>query len=134
MTRRKTASDRRKQFGLGIDVQDHYAGGEIFRDVSTLSGGEQFMASLALALGLSDEIQASSGGIRLDTMFIDEGFGSLDGDKLDRAISVLSKLTGEDGDARQIGIISHVEKLGECIPKQILVKNTENGSMVKIIS
>ena len=132
LTRRKTASDRRKQFGLGIDVQDHYAGGEIFRDVSTLSGGEQFMASLALALGLSDEIQASSGGIRLDTMFIDEGFGSLSENALDKAWRVLTELAS-DGN-HLVGIISHVAELkNKNVNKIKVTKENNGGSIAEVI-
>ena len=131
LVHRYEASAKNKKAGLELSIQCN--SGAPPRDTRTVSGGEAFMVSLALALGLSDVVKNHSGGISMESMFIDEGFGSLDGDKLDRAISVLSKLTGENGDARQIGIISHVEKLGECIPKQILVKNTENGSTVRII-
>ena len=131
LVHRYEASAKNKKAGLELSIQCN--SGAPPRDTRTVSGGEAFMVSLALALGLSDVVKNHSGGISMESMFIDEGFGSLDGDKLDRAISVLNKLTGEDGDARQIGIISHVEKLGECIPKQILVKNTENGSTVRII-
>lgn len=117
------------QVGLELNVIDHYNGSE--RDVKSLSGGESFKASLSLALGLSDEVQASSGGIKLDTMFVDEGFGSLDENSLQQALKVLSDLT--EGN-RLIGIISHVAELKE-IEKQIVVtKSKKDFSSVKIIS
>ena len=105
----------RGQTGLELDVIDHYNGTE--RSVKTLSGGESFKASLALALGLSDEIQMST-GIQLDTLFVDEGFGSLDPESLNQAYSTLAGLT--EGN-RLVGIISHVTELKERIDKQILV-------------
>ncbi len=120
-----------KQVGLDLDVLDHYNG--TTRSVNTLSGGEQFKASLALALGLSDEIQASSGGVKLDTMFVDEGFGSLDADSLRLAIATLQDLT--EGN-KLVGIISHVEELKNKIDKQIVVeklKGLSNGSKCEIV-
>ena len=129
LKRRKEAENNRSQSGLELDVIDHYNGTE--RSVKTLSGGESFKASLSLALGLSDEIQSSAGGIRLDTMFVDEGFGSLDDESLDQAMRALQNLT--EGD-RLVGIISHVSELKECIDKQILVtKEKSGGSTVRII-
>ena len=101
---------------------DHYTGK--FRSVRTLSGGESFKASLSLALGLSDEIQSSAGGIRLDTMFVDEGFGSLDEDSLRQAMQALAGLA--EGN-RLVGIISHVAELKEKIDKQIVVKKDRSG-------
>ena len=96
-----------------------------------MSGGESFKASLALALGLSDEIQSSAGGVRLDSMFIDEGFGSLDEKSLDQAMKSLEKLS--DGN-RLVGIISHVAELKERIDKQIIVtKQKTGGSTAKIV-
>ena len=116
--KRKIETDnKRSQSGLELEVIDHYNGSE--RSVKTLSGGESFKASLALALGLSDEIQNSSGGIQLDTMFVDEGFGSLDDESLQQAIKTLTELT--EGN-RLVGIISHVGELKEKIDKQIVVK------------
>ena len=103
------------QSGLELNVLDHYNGTE--RDVRSLSGGEQFKASLSLALGLSDEIQESAGGIQLDTMFVDEGFGSLDESSLQQALKALNELT--EGN-RLIGIISHVADLKK-IDRQIIV-------------
>ena len=117
LIRRVEKLGRQSQVGLDIDVWDHYNGTS--RSVNTLSGGEQFKASLALALGLADEIQSSAGGVRLDTMFVDEGFGSLDGESLQLAIATLQDLT--EGN-RLVGIISHVEELKNKIDKQIVVE------------
>ena len=100
LVRRSDAETLKKNEGLALDVIDHFNGSS--RSVSTLSGGESFMASLCLALGLSDEIQSSNGGIKLDTMFVDEGFGSLDGEALDRALSALTSLSQGN---RLVGII-----------------------------
>lgn len=124
--RRRDVAEARQ--GLELDVMDFYNGTR--RDVNTLSGGESFQASLALALGLSDEIQSSSGGVRLDTMFVDEGFGSLDPDALQQAIRALLSLAECD---RLIGIISHVDALKEQIDRQIFVtKQKSGGSVVSI--
>lgn len=129
LKRRETAPDLRSQSGLELDVIDHYNGTE--RSVKSLSGGESFIASLSLALGLSEEVQMSAGGIRLDTMFVDEGFGSLDDDTLDQAMRALSSLA--DGD-RLVGIISHVGELKNRIDKQIIVKKEKTGGSTAIIS
>jgi DNA repair exonuclease SbcCD ATPase subunit len=94
-----------------------------------LSGGEAFFTSLSLALGLSDVVQNHAGGKKLDTLFIDEGFGSLSDDVLDKALDVLNQLT--EGN-RLVGIISHVDKLGESIPQKIRVKNTDKGSTLSL--
>ncbi len=120
--RRSREGSRQSQSGLELNVLDHYNGKE--RSVKSLSGGESFLASLSLALGLSDEIQASAGGIRLDTMFVDEGFGSLDEDTLHQAMKALSSLS--EGN-RLVGIISHVKELQERIDKQILVTRSRDG-------
>lgn len=125
LVRRKNAGNYRSQTGLEIDVYDHYAGKDVHRDVASLSGGEQFMASLSLALGLSDEIQSSAGGVCLDTMFVDEGFGSLSEHALDEAWKVLARLS-EDGQ-RLVGIISHVSELKSKDVHKILVKKDKNG-------
>ncbi len=122
LKRRNEAENNRSQSGLELDVIDHYNGSQ--RSVRTLSGGESFKASLCLALGLSDEIQSSAGGIRLDTMFVDEGFGSLDDESLQQAIQVLSGLS--EGN-KLVGIISHVGELKERIEKQIVVKKDRAG-------
>lgn len=130
LKRRETAENLRSQSGLELDVIDHYNGS--IRSVRTLSGGESFQASLALALGLSDEIQSEAGGIQLDAMFIDEGFGSLDEETLDQAVKALLNLA--DGN-RLVGIISHVAELKERIEKQIVVtKQKSDGSTVKLIA
>ncbi len=130
LKRRKEAENNRSQSGLELDVIDHYNGTE--RSVKTLSGGESFKASLSLALGLSDEIQSSAGGIKLDTMFVDEGFGSLDDESLAQAIKALSSLA--EGN-RLVGIISHVNELKDKIDKQIVVKKEKTGgSNITIVS
>lgn len=129
LLRRTEASNYRSQSGLELDVKDHYNGS--IRSVKTLSGGESFKASLSLALGLSDEIQSNAGGIRLDTMFVDEGFGSLDEESLQQAIKALADLS--EGN-RLVGIISHVAELKEKIDKQIIVtKEKSGGSKVSIV-
>jgi exonuclease SbcC len=126
--RRSKTSNGMAQIGLGLDVLDHYNGST--RDVKTLSGGESFMASLSLALGLSDEIQSTAGGIRLDTLFVDEGFGSLDDESLAQALKALSSLT--EGN-RLVGIISHVAELKK-IDKQIIVtKDHQTYSHVRVV-
>ena len=124
------AENQRSQSGLDLGVIDHYNGTR--RSVKTLSGGESFKASLALALGLSDEVQSTAGGIRLDTLFLDEGFGSLDEESLEQAIRVLSGLT--EGD-RLVGIISHVAALKDRIDRQVIVhKERSGGSWVEIVT
>ena len=123
------AENQKSQSGLDLGVIDHYNGTR--RSVKTLSGGESFKASLALALGLSDEVQSAAGGIRLDTLFLDEGFGSLDEDSLEQAIRVLAGLT--EGD-RLVGIISHVGALKERIDHQVVVKKARTGgSTVELV-
>ena len=103
MVRKTEATDARSKMGLDIEILDANTGKK--RPASTLSGGENFLASLSLALGLSDEIGAENGGIRIDTLFIDEGFGTLSKEFLANAIETLEKLSKED---RFIGLISHV--------------------------
>ncbi len=129
LRRSTVAENNRSQSGLDLDVLDHYNGS--MRSVKTLSGGESFKASLSLALGLSDEIQSAAGGIQLDTMFVDEGFGSLDEHSLQQAMQALAGLaTGN----RLVGIISHVAELKERIDMQIVVKKEKNGgSSAKIM-
>lgn len=126
--KRCSEEDNRGKSGLGLNVVDHYNGTQ--RSVRTLSGGESFQASLSLALGLSDEIQSAAGGIRLDTMFVDEGFGSLDEDTLNLAMKALGDLA--EG-RRLVGIISHVTELKERIERQIVVvKEKSGGSRARI--
>ncbi len=128
LLRRKNADNLRSQSGLELEVLDHYNGS--VRSVKSLSGGESFKASLSLALGLSDVVQAAAGGIRLDAMFVDEGFGSLDEQSLNQAIDCLLSLA--EGH-RLVGIISHVAELKERIDKQIIVtKNKSGGSSVRL--
>lgn len=124
---KRSSDQKHAQTGLDLEVFDSGTGA--WRDVSSLSGGESFLASLALALGLSDVVQAQSGGIRLDAMFIDEGFGSLDENLLSLALQMLSKLA--DG-SRLIGVISHVAELREAIPSQIVISKTESGSTLTV--
>ncbi len=114
--------------GLNIEVLDRNTG--IRRESGSLSGGESFIVSLALALGLSDVVRSHSGGQSLDTMFIDEGFGSLDDDILDKAVSVLNSLS--DGSRHLVGIISHISRLEESIVQKIVVKNGPKGSSLRL--
>ena len=128
MSRVGQVGDGRVKDNLEIQVMDHYTGR--YRSVRTLSGGESFKASLALALGMSDVIQAMSGGIRVDTLFIDEGFGALDSESLDQACETLMSLVEKN---RLIGIISHVPELSERIDRQLVVERTPAGSTVKVV-
>lgn len=133
LERTEAAEDLRSGAGLELCVVDHYNGSR--RSVRTLSGGESFQASLALALGLSDEIQSSSGGIRLDSMFVDEGFGSLDEETLRQAMNALLRLT--EGN-RLVGIISHVSELKERIENKIVVTKRQGaagiGSTAEVVT
>ena len=125
---RETASTLVSKTGLDLDVLDSRTGQ--WRDVSTLSGGESFLASLALALGLSDMVQAQSGAISIDALFIDEGFGSLDENALSNALDLLSSLA--EG-RRLIGVISHMPELERRIDRQLLVQKTDDGAKLKLI-
>lgn len=127
MSRVQEAGDGRVKDSLEIQVMDYYTGKS--RSVKTLSGGESFKASLSLALGMSDVIQAMNGGIKVDTLFIDEGFGALDSESLDQACETLMGLVEHN---RLIGIISHVPELRERIDCQLVVEKTNSGSSVKI--
>jgi len=122
LKRQSKADSHTGKKGLELNIIDHINGTE--RSVNTLSGGEAFLASLALALGLSDEVQMST-GIQLDTLFVDEGFGSLDSEALSKAYSTLAGLTAGN---RLVGIISHVPELKERIDRQIVVKKDPSGS------
>ena len=128
LLRRREADNLRSQTGLELDVLDHYSGKN--RPVGSLSGGEAFKASLALALGLSDVVQSSTGGIQLDAMFVDEGFGSLDDESLAQAVAVLRKLAGGN---RLVGIISHVGELREAIDRRIVVRKSASGSSAEVV-
>ena len=116
LKREVDSENRREKAGLELSVIDHYNATE--RSVKTLSGGESFEASLSLALGLSDEIQSYAGGIQMDSMFVDEGFGSLDEEALHQAMKALIRLT--EGN-RLVGVISHVSELKEQIERKIIV-------------
>ncbi|QAT50654.1 SMC family ATPase [Caproiciproducens sp. NJN-50] len=128
LLRRENPSDLRSRSGLEIDVLDNYNGKT--RDVRSLSGGESFKASLSLALGLSDVVQSFAGGVRIETMFIDEGFGSLDDESRQQAIATLAGLA--EGD-RLVGIISHVAELREQIDRQIIIQKGVCGSKIRIV-
>ena len=125
LLRKEDRSKGNRASGLDLEVEDGYTGR--VRGVATLSGGESFMAALSLALGLSDVVQAYAGGIRLDTLFIDEGFGSLDPESLDLAIRTLTDLQQS---GRMVGIISHVAELKEQIPARIDIAASERGSKI----
>ena len=116
-----------KSSGLDLEIEDAYSGAR--RPANTLSGGESFMAALSLALGLSDVVQSYSGGIKLDTLFIDEGFGSLDIESLDLAIQTLIELRKS---GRTIGVISHVSELKEQIHQRIDIVPSSSGSFIKL--
>ncbi len=128
LIRREDATNLRSQGGLDLDIIDHHYA--TVRDVKTLSGGESFNTSLALALGLSDAIQHSHGGIKIDALFIDEGFGTLSDDYLDHAIQTLVDVAGGQ---RLIGVISHVKELKDAIAQQIQVSKDQEGSHIKLV-
>ena len=119
--------DLKSKTGLDLSVYDYYTGKE--RDISSLSGGESFKAALALSLGLSDVVQQQTGGVQIDTMFIDEGFGSLDPESLEQTMRTLKDLSGNK---TLIGIISHVAELREKIDRKIIVSKTQTGSKLRI--
>lgn len=121
--RKEMVSDARRQAGLDLDVMDQYTGRA--RDVSTLSGGESFKASLSLALGLADVVTSESGGVELSTIFIDEGFGTLDEESLDDTVETLISLQDS---GRLVGVISHVAELKERIPAHLVVESGSGGS------
>jgi exonuclease SbcC len=128
MLRKEEAGPRNRTAGLDLEVLDNHTGRR--RDVNTLSGGESFMAALSLALGLSDVVQSNAGGIRLDAIFIDEGFGSLDAESLDYAIQTLK---GLQQSGRLVGIISHVPELRECVDASVEVISGMEGSVVRVL-
>lgn len=126
MFRSETVTDARKKDNLEIEVMDYYTGRR--RSVKTLSGGESFKAALCLALGLSDIIKNSAGGIEIEVLFVDEGFGSLDSESLEQAVSALQELSGA---SRMIGIISHVPELSERVEQKIVVRRKNIGSIIE---
>jgi len=128
LLRKENATDNRSQSGLELDILDNYTGK--IRTVKSLSGGESFKASLALALGLSDVIQSYAGGVEVDTMFIDEGFGALDAESLEQAIVTLHGLTAGN---RLVGIISHVSELKERIDKKVVIQKDIAGSTIQLM-
>jgi len=125
LKRRTEAENRRSVTGLDLEIMDYFTGKA--RSVKSLSGGESFKAALCLALGLSDVIQSHAGGVVVETMFVDEGFGSLDKDSLEQAVAILKELATDN---RIVGIISHVEELKECIDKKIVLLKSTQGSSI----
>ncbi|CCQ15361.1 ATP-dependent dsDNA exonuclease SbcC [Rhodococcus sp. AW25M09] len=123
------AGARGKRGGLGLDIRDDYTG--VVRSAKTLSGGEAFLASLALALGLADVVAAESGGVVLDTMFIDEGFGTLDADTLESVMAVLDELRAG---GRVVGVVSHVDEMRQRIPSRLYVKRERTGSTLQVVA
>lgn len=123
------AGARGKRGGLGLDIRDDYTG--VVRSAKTLSGGEAFLASLALALGLADVVAAESGGVVLDTMFIDEGFGTLDADTLESVMAVLDELRAG---GRVVGVVSHVDEMRQRIPSRLYVKRERSGSTLQVVA
>ena len=128
MLKLKEGANSGKKANEGLDLSVYSLITDSERDVKTLSGGESFLAALAMALGLSDIVGRNAGAIRLDMMFIDEGFGSLDAQARKQAIEVLNELAG---DRRLVGIISHVTELKEQIDQKLIVTRTERGSRVE---
>jgi exonuclease SbcC len=118
-----------RKSGLGLNVIDSWTG--MRRDTATLSGGESFMASLALALGLADVVQQESGGLDIETLFVDEGFGSLDEQSLEQVMDALENL--RDG-GRVVGLVSHVPELKQRIPAQLHISKGRTGSSVRFIN
>jgi DNA repair protein SbcC/Rad50 len=120
------AGPRGRRGGLGLDVRDAYTGA--VRSCKTLSGGEKFMASLSLSLGLADTVAAEAGGVMLDTIFIDEGFGALDSVALDRVMEVLDELRAG---GRSVGVVSHVDEMRSRIPSRLHVVPSPSGSRLE---
>ncbi len=125
--RRQDMVGKRSQTFLDLEVIDNFSGHS--RPVGNLSGGESFKASLSLALGLSDTVSSNLGGVQMDALFIDEGFGTLDKKSIENAMDILINLSGSN---KLVGIISHREELMENIPQQIKVTKTRNGSSIQI--
>jgi exonuclease SbcC len=129
MHRSVEVGDRRQEGGLAIEILDHYSGSK--RSVATLSGGESFLASLSLALGLADAVQAHAGGIQMETIFIDEGFGTLDPEALEMAFQALHDLRSG---GRLVGVISHVPDLKEMIKFRLEVTPGSRGSRARFVT
>lgn len=127
LRRAEVAANKRSQSGLELEIMDYFTGKA--RGVKSLSGGEAFKASLSLALGLSDLIQQTAGGVEIKAMFIDEGFGALDEESREQAVRILQQLSYGD---RMVGIISHVTELKESIEKKLIVKKSSRGSTVSL--
>ena len=127
--RREDSLGKKSNNFLDLEVLDNYTGRR--RPVGNLSGGESFKASLSLALGLSDTVSSNLGGIQMDALFVDEGFGTLDRKSIENAMDILINLSGTN---KLVGIISHREELMENIPQQIKVKKTKEGSQIAIES
>ncbi len=125
--RQAESANRQSNKFLDLEVLDNYTGHR--RPVGNLSGGESFKASLSLALGLSDTVSANLGGIQMDALFVDEGFGTLDRKSIDNAMDILINLTGAN---KLVGVISHREELIENIPQQIRVVKTKAGSEISV--
>ncbi len=130
LAREESYRNRRSAFGLDLNVMDHFTGA--LRPVNTLSGGESFMASLSLALGFADTISAQAGGVTLDALFVDEGFGTLDEAALDQVMGALGKLARGD---KLVGLISHVAEMKRRIDRQIVVKkDRQGGSRAEVLA
>ena len=129
LVRESESRDNRTKFGLNLNIYNHNNGKE--RSVSTLSGGESFNAALSLALGMSELVQSNAGAIQLNSLFIDEGFGTLDKDSLDNAIKTVMGISTSN---RMVYVISHVSELKERIYKQIIVKRVSNDREVEILA
>lgn len=125
--RKDDSGDKKSRTILNLEVQDHFTGHR--RPVGNLSGGESFKASLSLALGLSDTVSSHLGGVQMDALFVDEGFGTLDKKSMENAMEILLSLSGTD---KLVGIISHREELLESIPRQIRVSKTRSGSQIQV--
>lgn len=125
--RKDDSENKRSKTILNLEVQDHFTGHR--RPVGSLSGGESFKASLSLALGLSDTVSSNLGGVQMDALFVDEGFGTLDKKSIENAMDTLVRLSGAN---KLVGIISHREELMENIPQQIKIKKTKEGSRIDI--